>query len=89
MAGTAEGAAKARARREAAKRQAARVNHATAEFAAAQGQPEAPEGLKRYIVAKKPLLDGEKVYKPGDVYPKAHLLPRLESWLRTGRLIEA
>lgn len=86
MAGTAEGAAKARARREAAKREAARIHKALPELQAA---PEATDAPRQYIVARRPILDGERVYKPGEVWPGANRLPRLESWLRTGRLIEA
>ena len=65
----------------AAKRRAARE--------ALEAAPPVSSAPKRYIVARRPIKDGVRTYKPGDVFPKAHELPRLDTWLRTGMLIEA
>lgn len=42
-----------------------------------------------YVVAPKRVLKhGDKLLKAGDEVPGAHLWPRLESWLNTGRIVE-
>jgi hypothetical protein len=86
MAGTIEGARKAQATR-AAKR-------------AAQDTPEAPSpvsgGLETrskprevfYVVGRKPIKHGKRTFQPGEYFPVATRLPRLESWLRTGMLVQ-
>lgn len=41
-----------------------------------------------YVVAPKRFLQHEgKVLKPGEVVEGAHLWPRIESWINTGRIV--
>jgi hypothetical protein len=80
MAGTAEGAAKARARR------AAKRTEAPSPVAVRQAAPK-PAREPVYLVGRKPIKHGKKTYQPGEYFPLARRLPRLESWLRTGALV--
>lgn len=71
--GTAAGAAKARAKREA--------KHLEA--------PSPVSSRTVYRVGIRPLKWGGLTFKVGEKFPFADQLPRLESWLRTGRLVKA
>lgn len=42
---------------------------------------------QQYVVGSLPLRYGDAVLQPGEVVPDAHLFPRIESWVRTRRLI--
>src|SRR5438270_14091975 len=41
-----------------------------------------------YVVGRRPLKVGEETRQPGDPIPEAASWPRLESWLRSGAVIQ-
>lgn len=41
----------------------------------------------KYVVGSLPLRYGDAILQPGDEVPDAHLWPRVESWIRTRRII--
>lgn len=41
-----------------------------------------------YVVGRRPLKVGEETRQPGDPIPEAESWPRLESWLRSGAVVQ-
>lgn len=41
-----------------------------------------------YVVGRRPLKVGEETRQPGDPLPEAASWPRLESWLRSGAVVQ-
>lgn len=80
MAGTAEGAAKARAAR------AAKVSESPSPVSEAPARVVKRDPV--YRVGRRPIKHGRKTYQPGAYFPLASRMPRLESWLRTGMIVQ-
>lgn len=56
--------------------------------AALKGERSAPERKVGYYVGKRPLKLGKETLQPGDEIPEAARFPRLESWIRSGAIVE-
>lgn len=53
--------------------------------------PEAPSPVSGphtyYVVGRRPVKHGDRMYMPGDTFPDATKLLRMDAWVRLGMLI--